>query len=396
MGQQMRVYFDNSKDRCRPHLPSPPTDEEIAVQLSRNNANCPLNRIIVSPANEGNFRILHRFATAAYKNPTRSCKGFNFGIYSPPGQGKTFVVKRWAETIGIPFVFVQSSSLKSTYHLFEQIQKECEKRACPIVPHKTEKADFVLPPMIVFFDEAHEISSDLQRGGLLNPLEPDDGHMHVVEPGVRGETVSVNCGAVCWIAATTDPADLFDAFRSRFMNKIEWTPAGPDELPGIIRAGLLEKLRQGEVRSIPPESICKRIAHYQKVPRLAIHGLGLQVCLEKESMPSSTWEECCKTVASDLGIDEWGFSKKQIMILKALGNRPLAKGRLGDICNCRAAQVEQMELPGLMQYTDGGPYCLTVSGKGMCITQAGISQLEKRGIPHNGRKVTVEYFESKR
>ena len=392
--QTMKAFFDETG--TRPHLGPKPTDEQIAVMLSRNNTHCPLNRIIVSPENEGNFRILHRFASAAYRRANRSCRGFSFGLYCPPGQGKTFITKAWAETIGIPFVFVQSSSLKGTYHLFQQIQKECEKYGTPIVPHKTAKSDYTLPPMIVFFDEAHEINLDLQKGGLLNPMEPDDGYMHVVEPGQNGETVVVDCYNVCWIAATTDPADLFDAFRSRFLNNIEWCPAGPNELPHIIRAGLTDKVKKHELPFVPPLDVCEKIAVYQQVPRIAIHGFGVQVVLQKQAMPSDTWDDCCKIVASDLGIDQWGMTKKQVMILTALGQRPIAKARLGDICKCRAEQVNSMELPGLSQYTNGGPFCLSISGRGMCITEAGLRELEKRGIPHNGPKVTAEYFEAKR
>jgi len=293
-------------------------------------------------------------------------------------------------------VFVQSSSLKSTWHLFQLIQKECEKAGTPIVPVGSKKSDYTLPPLIVFFDEAHEISLDMQRGGLLNPMEPDDGYMHIVSPGQAGETLVVDCYNVCWIAATTDPADLFDAFRSRFLTNIEWAPAGKVEMPMIIKAGLEEKVRKGELPYSPPLDACAMIAHYQQVPRLAIHGFGTQVVLQRQAMTSHTWEECCKIVASDLGIDSGGMTKKQIMILTALGQRPIAKGRLGDICKCRSAQVEKMELPGLMQYNNGGPFCLSITGRGMCITQAGLKELDKRSIPHKGFKVTAEYFESRR
>lgn len=397
MPEQLRaIWFDPTPERKHPHFPAPPSDEQITVALARNNKLCPMNKIIVSEQNEGNFRILHRFASAAYRRPDHSCRGFSFGIYCPPGQGKTFIVKRWAETIGIPFVFVQSPGLKDTYDLFQQIAKVCETSGVPLQQQEGGKAQYVLPPIIVFFDEAHEIKPDLQRGGLLNPMEPDDGYMHVKEPGKDGDMMVVDCYNVCWIAATTDPADLFDAFRSRFLNSIEWVPAGPDELPQIIKAGLDEKVRKGELPFAPPLDACKLIAKYTTVPRMAIHGFGVQAVLQKQSMPSDSWEEACKVVARDFQIDEWGMTHRQLLILKALGQRPIAKGRLGDICKCRAAQVETMELPGLMQYNNGGPFCVSVSGRGMCITEAGLRELDRRSVPHRGRKVTAEYFESKR
>lgn len=392
--QRQLAFWDWTDDRSLTSLPPKPTADEIAVSLARNNKSCPLNRILVSPENEGNFRILHRFASAAYRRFNRSCRGFSFGIYCPPGQGKTFVVKQWAATIGIPLVFVQSSGLKDTSDLFEQIKKAFEVAGTPIVPCTETGADYKLPPCIVFMDEAHEIKPELQRGGLLNPMEPDDGMMHVREAGDK--IAVVDCKDVCWIAATTDPADLFDAFRSRFLTSIEWVPAGPKELALIVKAGLDDKVKRGDMSSSPPMEACEIIAKYQSVPRSAIHGFGVLAVLQKEAMPSQSWDEACLQVASDLQIDRWGMTKKQVMILTALGQRPVAKSRLGDICKCRSAQVETMELPGLSQYTNGGPFCLSITGRGVCITEAGLRELDKRGIPHNGRKVTAEFFESKR
>jgi Holliday junction resolvasome RuvABC ATP-dependent DNA helicase subunit len=387
MSQQMKIWFPEDTS---------PSEAEIALAFAPNNRKCSLNRVIVSKANEGNFRILRRFGEEAHRRFNRSCRGFNFGIYCPPGQGKTFIVKAWAETIGIPFVFVQSSGLKSTWDLFQQICKAFEKTGISIVPEKNEQSDYVIPPCIVFFDEAHEIREDLQRGALLNPMEPDDGFMHIKGPGKDCETIVVDCYNICWIAATTDPADLFDAFASRFLNAVEWVPAGKEELPVIIKAGLEMKVENGEIPFAPPLEACQIITQYTTVPRIGIHGFGLMAVLQKRSQPNDTWEEACKVVAADLQYDEWGMTRKQIMILSALGQRPVAKARLGDICKCRSAQVEKMELPGLQQYTNGGPFCVSISGRGMCVTVAGLKELDRRSIPHNGKKVTAEYFEAKR
>jgi hypothetical protein len=49
-----------------------------------------------------------------------------------------------------------------------------------------------------------------------------------------------------------------------------------------------------------------------------------------------------------------------------------------------------------MQYSAGGPFVISVSGKGLCITNAGISLLDKMNIEHKGSKVTAEFFESRR
>jgi hypothetical protein len=342
------------------------------------------------------MRNLQRFAFTAYRNENRSCRGCYFGIYSPPGQGKTFVVKRFAETIGIPFVFVQSPMLESTYMLFEQISDAFAKAGTPLVQESHPKRDFYLPPCIVFFDEAHELRSTLMRGSLLNAMEPDDAMMVVKTPGIKGETLRVDCWEVCWIAATTDRGDIFDAFESRLTTAIEWHPSDGIELVNIVKAGLLKKVESGELDFCPPDNICALISKYQKVPRLAIHGFGTKVVQHKTFAPECSWEECCQVVANDIGLNEFGLTKKQVAILSALGQRPIAESRLADIARCRLAQVKKYELPGLMQYLDGGPCIVSITGKGMAITKSGLGLLEKMGVSHHGNKITAEHFESRR
>lgn len=394
--QRQNVFFDPTPERRHRHLAAPPTDDEIRLSLSENNARCDLNRIIVSTANEGNIRTLRRFLFTMYKRFNRSPRGCSFGIYCPPGQGKTFIVKRFAETAGLPFVFVQSTMLDSTYMLFELMQEACVKAGTPLVPMKTKHADYTAPPMLVFFDEAHTLNRTLMKGGLLNAMEPDDAFMVCKFPGTKGQQFIVDCKDVGWIAATTERGDLFDAFESRLPTPIEWVPASEAELPVIVKAGLDAKVKAKECPFAPTLDVCELICKYQKVPRLAIHGFGVKVIQQKDFMPSDTWEEACKTVANDIGLDEWGMTTRQVAIMSALGQRPIAEGRLPEVARCRINQVKRFELPGLMNYYNGGPFVVSVTGRGMCISRAGLAELDKRRIHHKGERITAEYFESKR
>lgn len=390
--QLQTAFFD--PNGSNPHLPPAPSDDEIRMALAHNNKHCALNRVFVSQANEGNMRILRRFAFTAYKRYNRSCRGCNFGIFSPPGQGKTFIAKAWAETIGIPFVFVQSPSLDSTYMLFELISEECKKFGTPVTPLKHKNSDFTLPPCIVFFDEAHAIKDSLMTGGLLNAMEPDDAYM-VIKQG-RSEAKVVDCKDVCWIGATTELGDLFDAFVSRLLTTIEWVPASPTELPLIVKAGLENKADKGELPFAPDLEVCKLIAKYQSSPRLAIHGFGTKVVQQKDMFPSNTWQEACGVIARDMGLNDFGLDQKQMLVLTALGQRPIAEARLADVAKCRVPQIKRFVMPGLMQYMNDGPYVVSLSGRGMCITKSGEKLLDRMGIQHNGEKVTAEHFESQR
>lgn len=404
--QLMKLFYDNTIERRHPSLPTKPSDEQIRMALSQNSATCPMNKIIVSEENEGNIRILRDFAFTALKKSNRSLRGCNFGIYASSGQGKTFVVKQFAKTIGIPFVFVQSASISNTSDLFEQIRDAFmehkfhgdilhpkEVTFKPIVEwkNKEDNSDFTIPPCIVFFDEAHLIPRKMMKGGLLNAMEFDDGMMAVKN---NNDVQLVNCKNVCWVAATTERGMIFDAMENRLGTALEWQNAKEDEIATIIKMKMKNYVEAGDMASVMPEEACNIVARYRRVPREAI-SFALKAVQRRSVMPSLSWEESCEAVAQDIGLDEWGFTQKQVLILSALGQRPIAESRLPGIAKCRIEQVQKYELPFLMSY-DNGPFVVSISGKGCCITEMGLLELDKRNIPHKGKKITAEHFEARR
>lgn len=392
--QMEHLFFDGSPGRGRPDLPSSPTQEELDALLSPYNEDLPLNRIIVSPDNEGNMRTLRRFVYTAHKRYNHSCRGCNFGLFAPSGQGKTFIAKAFAETVGLPLVFVQSSTLADSWMLWQLICEAGKKANLPIEPTKVDKADYFLPPMIVFFDEAHAIPRKMMKGGLLNAMEPDDGMLQVRQPGVKGNAFMVNCRKICWIAATTEKGMLFDAFANRLGTYLEWAPAGPEEVTQIVKANTDKRHASGELAMAIPLEICRVVARYQRVPREAIN-FAIKVIQQRDMERQDTWEVACHKVAEDIGLDKWGFTDKQIAILTALGQRPIAEHRLDVVAKCRIEQVTKCELPPLMEYTNGGPL-VVASSRGMVITEAGLKELDKRGITNKGHNVTAEHYEARR
>ena len=411
--QYEKVFFDDTPDRAMPFLNPAPTEEQIRVALSQNNRKCPLNDVIVSQHNEGNMRTLRRFAFTALKRSNRSCRGCNFGIYSGSGQGKTYIVKQWAKTIGIPFVFVQSASITDTWSLFEQIRIAFEQHKFrgdvlytppdgnpkfpKIVEWRDDKhaTDYTVPPCIVFFDEAHLIPKKMMQGGLLNAMERDDGIMAMRPAGVKSDALTANMKNVCWVAATTERGRLFDAMENRLGTAIEWQPATTSEIADIVKLRMGQYVAAGELPFTMPDEANELVAKYRRVPREAI-SFAQKVVQQKDMMPSDTWKDAVERVARDIGIDEYGFTLKQVAILSALGQRPIAESRLAGVAKCRDEQVQRFELPGLMSYDGEGPLVVVVSGKGMAITEAGLRELDRRGVPHKGKRITAEYFESRR
>lgn len=408
--QKVLAFYDWTADRSQSQiLPPPPSEDQIRHYLSV--GDCPLRQIVVGSTNEGNLRTLKRFAFTALKRCTRSCRGCNFLMCAQSGQGKTYIVKQFAKTIGIPFVFVQSSALQDSWMLFEMIkdvvsQQEVKgdhlfpspsvSRFPPITEDTTDpNAKFVIPPCIVFLDEAHQINRKLMKGGLLNAMESSDGYLQVKPPGIKTDSLMINCKHVCWVGATTERGMLFDALENRFGTTIEWAPASAEEIAKIVEMRLEEKVKTKLLPFTMPNETIAKVANYRHIPREAI-SFAEKVVQHKDMFDDDSWDKSIETVAKDIGLDQWGFSAKQIAILSALGQRPIAEERLANVARCRKEQVEQYELPFLMSYANGGPLVICLSGKGMCITKKGLQELEKRGITHKGEKITVEHFEARR
>lgn len=410
--QQQRIFFDFTVDRRFARtLPPPPKEDDIRNYLN-SSPDCPLHKVVIGPENEGNMRTLKRFAFTALKKRNRSCRGCNFLMCATSGQGKSYIARQFAKTIGVPFVEVQCAALTDTWMLFELIKDafarhefngdafyqpiEEYRKFDPIVEDNTDPAaKFVIPPCIVFFDECHLIPKKLMKGGLLNAMESNDGYLQVKPPGVRADAILINCKAICWTGATTERGMMFDALENRFATTIEWAPASTEDIAKITFGRMEEQVIKKLVPFPMPIESCEKVAKYRHIPREAI-SFAEKVIQHKDMFPADGWDEAVDYIARDIGLDAWGFTKKQVDILTALGQRPIAEGRLSGVAHCRIEQVERYELPMLMSYVNGGPFIVAVSGKGMCITMAGLKELDKRRIAHRGTDITAEYFESRR
>lgn len=406
MADQMKQVFYNYNGRFAP-LPPVPSDEQVLGYLESDA--CPLNEVVVGEQNKGNMEIIKTKAFMALRHPNRSVRGLNFGLYSSTGQGKTFIVRQFAKTIGVPFVLIQATVVKTTYEIFEMICEAHKKHRftgdplCPfvlkfppVVECPDEESFYTIPPCIVLFDEAHQLNKRLMKGGLLNAMERDDGMMAIKPPGSHSKHLVVDCREVCWTIATTEKGDLFDALVNRIGTHIDWWPAGPEEVAEIVYRKIQKYRQEDEMMQNLPEislEMCRRIAKYCVVPREAI-GLALQVM--QRYVITRDWERACADVARQMGFVAGGITKKQLEILKILGQRPVAETRLASLLKIRVEQLRNYELPSLMQYNQGGPYVVALTGRGLCITEKGLELLESLGIGHRGKRVTAEYFESRR
>jgi hypothetical protein len=189
---------------------------------------------------------------------------------------------------------------------------------------------------------------------------------------------------VCWIAASTDPGEIYaqsQAFYDRLAAHVVWHPAGKKEIVKIIQLNYPDL----------PVDACEQVAHYVLVPRKALAFAEQMVLKRNESKCS--WAEAAKIVAGINHIDDFGMFETQVRILKALGQGPVARTNLPVMAGCRTAELERIHLPPLFDNVEGRGQLLRPTRRGFTITRAGIKELDKRNIPHQGDRVTAEYTE---
>jgi hypothetical protein len=377
--QHVKIFFRGT----------PPANEAIKSYLDRS----PLSEIIVSEANRGPFEILRRNAFMALKQMHHSPRGQSFLVDGRSGMGKTYIMGQYAKTLEIPYILIQSEGLKSTWMLFERIVAEFQKTITPIVPEDRED-NYAIPPCIVAFDEAQALPKNLMKGGLLNAMEHSDGILQTT-PNKKSTPITVNCKHVCWAAMTTDKGLLFDAFKNRLENSISWAAADAEDIRRILMLQLTKEFNKHEVPILITDEAARIVAQYELVPRSAL-SFARQM-IYQIYMSQCGWQAAAKTVASNLRKVFCGLNEKQIKVLSALGQRPISKNALTVVAQCR--RIEELEkdiLPDLMEYSNNGPFVVSLSGRGCVITRAGVQILNNMGIANKGDRVTAETMESRR
>ncbi len=340
-----------------------PSREERRWAVSPDNPDNPLNRFI---GNREAVRRLGRAVFSALGEENRCCADYSFAICGPASTGKTYLAKLFAESVGIPFVTIEPQSVRRVQDIFDEVCRVCEEynEAIRIVPNGD--GGYFLPPMVVFIDEVHNLRKGVVQG-LLKATEPNDRSM-VTEDGLM-----VNTENVCWMIATTDRGDLFDAFDTRFQ-KVNLRLYTKREMARIIKMNNPDW----------DDEVCLLVAKYNShVPREAL-AFARDMRVEHEMNEGVSWKEAAKIVAKDHGIDRWGMTNSRVEVLKALGKRAIAATQLQYVVHVKEDELRKFVMPPLLARTPRPEPLVTVSTRGYTITLEGISELEKRGLPHRG------------
>lgn len=334
--------------------------ERAKKYLSRENLNCPLSKFI---GNDLAVKKLQAVALNALQHRHHYCADIAWALFGPASSGKTTLAKLFAETLALPFVEISPKGVKTLDDIVEEISKVCTEKKIPLTPDSD--GDYLLPMMVVFIDEIHALNKSIIQG-LLKATEYDDCVM-ITETGKTLLTENV-----CWIIATTDEGRLFDAFRTRF-NNLYLNYLTKEEIAQVIKQRNPDFLLE----------VCELIAHYNpRSPRKALEFARYMKLLKGMENPLTTWEEIAEEVAKDEGIDEFGMSRTNLRILKALSQGPIPKNRMPYTVGSKLEEVENFVMPFLLTESEEQPALVTVTRAGYTITKAGLAELDKRGIEH--------------
>lgn len=336
-----------------------------------------------SPFNKfiGNRKAISKLSVVAFNALQRYnhvCSDINFSLTGPASSGKTTLVKLFADIVKIPLIEISPKGVGSLDDILQQASISLEKEEISL--EEVEENFYVLPPCIVFIDEVHALKNSLVQG-LLKATEPKDCHL-ITESGLQ-----VNCFNVCWIIATTDIGKVFDAFQSRF-SAIELKYLSKQEVAEIV------KLNYPEL----DDGVCELIAHYNpKVARKALE-FAKYVVLYGNMHQNDSWEDICKQVADNEGIDEYGMSETSVKLLKSLyeqGTIPLK--RLPYFLNKKVEEIENFILPALVEGTDEQPSMVMITPRGLRLTEEGCQELVKRNLVEicgDLSNIDEEYFQN--
>lgn len=290
----------------------------------------------------------------------------NVAFIGPAGCGKTELARLHNKARMLPWVEISPRGVKTVHDMFNEISKVALEANLSLV-ELGRRNNYILPPMDVFIDEVHACNAMMIQG-LLKATEHNDRKL-VTEKGV-----TACCKSIHWMIATTERGKLFDAFDTRFM-KVTLTLYDKETIAKIVNAKYVNWNMD----------VCRLVAHYcSRVPREAL-AFSREMQLEYNMHPAS-WQEIAKKIASDNDIDEFGMTQKRLLILKALGQGPVAEKRLPIIAGVKTEELNKFILPWLLEFTDDQEPFVTVTHRGYTITEAGVEELQKRKIAHKGKE----------
>lgn len=152
----------------------------------------------------------------------------NIALTGHASTGKTELSRRIARALDLPFLQTTGGALGSLDELLGRMRQKAEEDGLPLpeIGREGGLPVYRFPPMVVFIDEAHEISRRVQDE-LLTLLEPDDRRG-------TGTQFVADATDITFVLATTEWGRLIPALHTR-LQRVPLQSYSQDEVAQIVQ-----------------------------------------------------------------------------------------------------------------------------------------------------------------
>lgn len=254
----------------------------------------------------------------------------NIAFYGPRSSGKSELSKRTAQALGLPLISLTEENLKKEKALLNIIK-----------PYVFEQR---LNSSIIFIDEVHSLSRSNQDK-LLLATEPSSKIF-------KTQNWTFDCSSAIFVVATTDPAKLTEAFRSRFTT-INLESYNEEDIIKILKHRIDRDSRIDMVaRNFTNDGIASIARAGRYVPRECIQILSIvsqSLSLQKDEI--TNWTQAIEQfIYFGLKVDSIGLNEmdqRYLLVLLKLGTAGInvIASHLGD----SPSNIETIVEPYLLQ-----------------------------------------------
>lgn len=289
------------------------SDKEQADRLNPDNPKCPFygyigNRDKVETALDIAYRAFDSCVDLHYDCPELGHKfvctrevSDRILLLGTKGVGKTEFAKRMQRIIETPFIELDGANLKKPEQIVFVIEKvlKDEYPIAQLVPVEKNSGvvHFIVPPMLIFIDEIHQLSKTMQDS-LLKMTEANDRRLIL-------QSATFDFRKTMIVGATNTLEGLVAAFKSRFMY-IELERHTPQELAKIV----------GNKYPHFGQEDCAAISRIHPTARQALD--FCEYVIKAKSRRNLSVGEAIDVVSERLGIDEYGLNQNARETLRLL------------------------------------------------------------------------------
>jgi Holliday junction resolvasome RuvABC ATP-dependent DNA helicase subunit len=283
----------------------------------------------------------------------------NIAFTGPASTGKTELSRRIARALRLPFLQTTGAGLYSLDDLLARMALRVTEDGLELREVGREGGLPVLrfPPMVVFVDEAHEMSARVQDE-LLTLLEPQDRR------GTGSHFVG-DASNVTFVLATTEWGDLIATLRSR-LQRVPLQPYTQAEVAQIVYN-----------RYPFDRDICRRLATAGRLlPRVALQR-AQEFSNALEAYPDADQMELLDEYFALWHLDAEGVTEEDRRYMRILDQNPGPVGlqRLADQLGIGQKEITQTIEPYLIVALG----YVEITGRGRRLTENGKSYL--RSLP---------------